>query len=404
MLGLKQSFSISMGSIGSSKLRSALTTLGIIIGVAAVIANVTLGASFNQYFTDEIGAVGSNFIVIYSQNTNIFFDNQLELISNTPGVVGVSPINQQMARVTYLSTARQIDIQGVNEDYDEVANIVMDSGEFLNDNDRYVAVLGADVANEKFDKRISVKNPIEITFRLEDGGVVTRKFTVKGVIQDPNTTFAQTGVEPEIRIFIPIDTMNEILGVDYYGGFFIKAESLEAVGTTGDEIDKRLARSLGVPNRDLENDDAKPYVLFDQLEILEQTNQLSTALTSLLTSVALISLIVGSIGIMNIMLVTVAERTREIGLMKALGFTKKDILVLFIIESMIVGLIGGIFGVAIGVIAALAVNNFLDLPNIFPVGQIIIGFVVAIGVGLIAGVYPANKAARMDPVEALRKE
>ncbi|WP_292461795.1 ABC transporter permease [Methanolobus sp.] len=404
MLSLKQSFSISLGSISSSKLRSALTTLGIVIGVAAVIANVTLGASFNQYFTDEIGAVGSNFIVIYSQNTNIFFDNQLELISNTPGVVGVSPINQQMARVTYLSTSRQIDIQGVNEDYDEVANIIMESGEFLDDNDRYVAVLGADVANEKFDTRISVKNPIEITFRREDGGVVTQKFIVKGVIQDPNTTFAQTGVEPEIRIFIPVATMNEILGVNYYGGFFIKAESLEAVETTGDEIDRRLARSLGVPNRDLDNDDAKPYVLFDQLEILEQTGQLSTALTSLLTSVALISLMVGSIGIMNIMLVTVAERTREIGLMKALGFTKKDILVLFIIESMVVGLIGGVLGVALGVTAALAVNSYLELPNIFPIGQIAIGFVVAVGVGLIAGVYPANKAARMNPVEALRKD
>jgi putative ABC transport system permease protein len=198
--------------------------------------------------------------------------------------------------------------------------------------------------------------------------------------------------------------MNEILGVDYYGGFFVKAESLEAVGPTGEEIDKRLARSLGVPSRDLENDDAKPYVLFDQLEILEQTNQLSTALTALLTSVALISLIVGSIGIMNIMLVTVAERTKEIGLLKSLGYTKNDILALFIIESMVVGLIGGILGTAMGIGAALIVNNYLELPNIFPVEQIFIGFAVAIIVGLIAGVYPANKAANMNPVEALRKE
>ncbi len=404
MLSLKQSLEISLGSIGSSKLRSALTTLGIIIGVAAVIANVSLGASFNEFFNDEIGAVGSNFIVIYSQNDNIFFENQLELIRNTPGVVGVSPINQQMAQVTYLSTSRQIDIQGVNSDYAEVANFNMDSGTFLDDNDQYVAVLGAEVANEKFDRKISVKNPIEITFRREDGRVITQKFIVKGVVQDPNTTFAQTGVEPEIRIFIPIDTMNEILGVDYYGGFFVKAESLEAVGPTGEEIDKRLARSLGVPSRDLENDDAKPYVLFDQLEILEQTNQLSTALTALLTSVALISLIVGSIGIMNIMLVTVAERTKEIGLLKSLGYTKNDILALFIIESMVVGLIGGILGTAMGIGAALIVNNYLELPNIFPVEQIFIGFAVAIIVGLIAGVYPANKAANMNPVEALRKE
>ncbi|MBN2110067.1 MAG: ABC transporter permease [Methanosarcinaceae archaeon] len=404
MLSLKDSLGISLGSIGSSKLRSGLTTLGIIIGVAAVIANVSLGASFNQFFNDEIGAVGSNFIVIYSQNTNVFYERQLDLIGNTPGVAGVSPINQQMARVTYLSASRQIDIQGVNSDYAEVANFRMDSGAFLDENDQYVAVLGADVANEKFDRKISIKNPIEITFRREDGGVVTRKFIVKGVVQDPETTFAQTGVEPEIRIFIPIETMNEILGIDYYGGFFIKAESLEAVGPTGDRIDERLARSLGVSVRDLDNPDAKPYVLFDQLEILEQTNQLSSALTALLTSVALISLIVGSIGIMNIMLVTVAERTNEIGLLKALGYTKNDILALFIIESMAVSVIGGILGAMMGIGAALIVNDYLELPDIFPVGQIILGFVIAVAVGLIAGVYPANKAANMDPVEALRKE
>ncbi len=404
MLSLAQAIRISLGSIGSSKLRSALTTLGIIIGVAAVIANVSLGASFNQYFNDEIGAVGSNFIVIYSQNIDVFFDKELEIIRTTPGVDGVSPINQQMAKVTYMSVSRQIDIQGVTEDYDEVANFNLDSGTFLTDKDRYVAVIGADVAYEKFDKNISVKNPIDITFRKEDGGVVTQSFIVKGVIQDPETTFAQTGVESEIRVFIPIDTMNEILDRDDYGGFFVKAQSLEIVRETGDEIDRRLARSLGVPGRDLDNDDAKPYVVFDQIEILEQTNQLSSALTSLLTSVALISLLVGSIGIMNIMLVTVAERTREIGLLKSLGFSEKDVLSLFIIESMIVGLIGGIFGTALGMGAATIANSFLDLPNIFPLSLIFLGFFVSLLVGLVAGVYPARKAARMDPVEALRKE
>ncbi|SFM80431.1 ABC transporter permease [Methanolobus profundi] len=404
MLSPAQAIRISLGSIGSSKMRSALTTLGIIIGVAAVIANVSLGASFNQYFNDEIGAVGSNFIVIYSQNIDVFFDRELEIIENTPGVEGVSPINQQMAKVTYMSTSRQIDIQGVTEDYDEVANFEMDSGTFLTDKDRYVAVIGAEVAYEKFDKKISVKNPIDITFRREDGGVVTRTFTVKGVIKDPNTTFAQTGVEPEIRVFIPIDTMNEILGKDDYGGFFIKAQSLEIVSETADELDERLARALGVPSRDLENDDAKPYIVFDQIEILEQTNQLSAALTSLLTSVALISLLVGSIGIMNIMLVTVAERTREIGLLKSLGYSEKDILSLFIIESIIVGLIGGILGTALGIGGALVANEILDVPDVFPVSLIFLGFFVSLLVGLVAGVYPARKAALMNPVEALRKE
>ncbi|MBP1909824.1 ABC transporter permease [Methanolobus bombayensis] len=404
MLSPAQAIRISLGSIGSAKLRSALTTLGIIIGVAAVIANVSLGASFNQYFNDEIGAVGSNFIVVYSQNIDVFFDNELEVIKNTPGVDGVSPINQQMAQVTYMSTSRQIDIQGVTQDYDEVANFELDSGTFLTDKDRYVAVIGAEVAYEKFDKKISIKNPIDITFRREDGGVVTETFIVKGVITDPETTFAQTGVEPEIRVFISIDTMNEILGRDDYGGFFIKAQSLEVVRETSDEIDKRLARSLGVPSRDLENDDAKPYILFDQIEILEDTNQLSTALSSLLTSVALISLIVGSIGIMNIMLVTVAERTPEIGLLKSLGYNERDILLLFIIESMIVGLIGGIIGTVAGIGAASIANDLLDVPDVFPVSLIFLGFFVSLMVGLVAGVYPARKAARMNPVEALRKE
>lgn len=403
MIKIDKAIEMAIGSISSSKMRSALTTLGIIIGVAAVIANLSLGASFSQYFNNEVGSVGSNFIVVSSQNINVFFDNQLQIVKNTPGVVGVSPINQQMAKVKYLSASRQIDIQGVTEDYENIANLKIEKGDFLSDKDRYIAVIGSDIAYNKFGKNLSINNPIQVTFRKYDGNITTQKFIIKGILQDPKSS-VQSGIESNTRIFIPINTMNEILDHNDYMGFFIKAESLESINTTRQEIDKGLARSLGITARDFDNPDAKPYNLLDQSEILNQVNQMSSALTALLTVVALISLVVGSIGIMNIMLVTVTERTQEIGLMKSLGFNNKDILLLFLVQSMIVSLIGGVIGIILGITGAYLANIFLELPNIFPWMEIIIGFLVSIMVGLFAGIYPANKAAKMDPIEALRHE
>jgi putative ABC transport system permease protein len=198
--------------------------------------------------------------------------------------------------------------------------------------------------------------------------------------------------------------MQDMLNREDYGGFALTASSLENIREISDEVDKRLARSLGVPERQLDNEDVKPYTIFNQAEILDQVGQISAALSALLISVALISLVVGSIGIMNIMLVTVTERTREIGLMKAVGYTYYDVLILFIVESVVIGLFGGIIGTIVGILGAYGANTFLDLPNVFPVELIIIGFGVAVLVGVIAGVYPASKAARMDPVEALRYE
>lgn len=395
---------MAIASIGSSKLRSALTTLGIVIGVAAVIANVSLGASFSQYFTEEIGSVGNNFIIIQGKTANLFHDSELDIVKNTPGIVGVSPLSQEVAQVKYISTTRQIEVQGVSEDYEGVANIQMESGTFIDDKDKYMAVLGHDVAYEKFDRKISDKNTIELTFTRADGKTITQQFKVKGIVANPETTFVQSGIEPDVRIFIPIATMNEIMGEDYYWGFFAAAASMESIDDVTDEVDKRLARGLGVPFRDLDNEDAKPYLLVNQGEILEEVDKLSAALGSLLTSVALISLIVGSIGIMNIMLVTVTERTGEIGIMKSLGYKNYEILSLFMVESIVVGLFGGILGIILGVAGAYLVDRAMNLPYVFPVDMIFIGMFVSLVVGLLAGIYPANKAARMNPVDALRHE
>lgn len=404
MLRLREAVRISLGSIWSSKLRSGLTTLGIIIGIAAVVANVSLGESFNVYFAEEINAQGSNFIIIYSQESNLFYTDELELIAKTPGVSGVSPIKEQLGEVTYFSQTKNINVVGVTGDYEDTANIIMEEGSFISDQDTFSAAIGSDVANEKFNRNISTRSTIDVAFRLEGGRIVTRKFKVKGIIESPGVSFVGGGIDRDVSIFIPVSTINQMLEEDDFSAFFAMSDNLDDLEEVSDEVDKRLARNFGVSSRDLEDEDAKPYRIFNQADVLEQTNQLADTLRNFLVAVALISLFVGSIGIMNIMLVTVTERTREIGIMKALGFSGADILLLFIIESVILSLFGGILGVGVGIGGAYAVTNVLSLPFRFSPYIFEAGFLVAIIVGVAAGVYPANKAAKMAPVDALRYE
>ncbi len=404
MLKLRQAIGISLGSIASSKLRSGLTTLGIVIGIAAVVANISLGESFSVFFEEEINSQGSNFIIIYSQEPNLFYNNELQIIKKTPGISGVSPIKQQLGAVTYFSQTKNIDIAGVNGDYENTANIIMESGSFINDQDTFSAAIGSKVANEKFDRNISARSSIDITLRLEGGETVTRKFKVKGIIESPNTSFVGGGIDRDVSIFIPVSTINQMLEEDDFSAFFAMSENLEDVVEVSDEVDRRLARNFGVSSRDIDDEDAKPYRIFNQADVLEQTNQLADTLRNFLVAVALISLLVGSIGIMNIMLVTVTERTREIGIMKALGFSSTDILILFIIESIILSLFGGLMGLVVGIGGAYAVTTALKLPFLYPHYIFEIGVFVAVIVGVAAGVYPANKAAKMTPVDALRHE
>jgi putative ABC transport system permease protein len=403
MINFIQFLRIAMGSIRSAKMRSILTTLGIVIGVAAVIANVSLGASFNQYFADLSLSAGTNYIVVVGKEPNLFHDNEMKLIDNTPGIVGVSPFKEKSAEVTYFSTSKHIGVTGITEDLEEITNIELEDGAFLNDKDRYVTVIGYDIAYDKFDRKIFTQNSIDITFRKKDGSTISKTFTVKGIIEKSKESFFDSGIGDNV-ILIPVSTLNDILGEDDYGAFIAMASSLDTIEETDKEIDKRLARHFGVSTRDMDNEDAKPYFMNNQAEDLESLGQLSDALAVLLTAVSLIALIVGSIGIMNIMLVTVTERTREIGILKSLGFTNSNVLFLFIVESVVLSVFGGFLGIGLGVLGAYGAQMLMKLPIVFPVELIVVGFTVSVIVGLIAGVYPANKAARMNTVDALRHE
>jgi putative ABC transport system permease protein len=403
MIPLLSAGKIALGSITSAKMRSTLTVLGIVIGVAAVIANVSLGASFNQHFTNEVNNIGSNFIYVQGMQPKLFYENQLKIVENTPGISGVSPMKSQTAEVTYMSETKSIMVSGVGEDYDEVAKTKLSEGSFINDNDRYVAIVGYDIANEKFGRNLSVRNSIDITFRVGEDEKITRTFKIKGIIQNPENTMVQAYNDNE-AVIIPIAVMNEMIGETDYGGVFAMAENPATIQNTSDEVDRRLARSFGISERDLEDKDSRPYMTINQAEILEQTDMMAAALSSFLTAVALISLLVGSIGIMNIMLVSVTERTREIGVLKSLGFTGFDILFLFMIESILLGVFGGVLGGAVGIAGAYTVESLLSLPIVFPLSLIAAGFIVAVAVGFVSGVYPARKAAKMKPVDSLRYE
>jgi len=403
MIPLFSAGKIALGSIKSAKMRSTLTVLGIVIGVAAVIANVSLGASFNQHFTNEVTNIGSNFIYLQGMEPKIFYDNEMKLVENTPGVLGVSPLKAQTAEVTYMSQKKTIMVSGVGADYDEVANTKLQKGTFINDNDGYVAIIGYDVANDKFDRNISVRNSINISFRVGEDETISKTFRVKGIIQNPKNTFIQA-YNDNAAVLIPINIMNEMLGEKDYGGVFAMAEDPATVENTSDEVDERLARNFGIADREFEDKEARPYMLINQAEVLKQTDMMAAALSSFLTAVALISLLVGSIGIMNIMLVSVTERTREIGILKSLGFTGFDILFLFMIEAILLGVFGGLLGSTVGIIGAYTVETSLNLPVVFPLSLMVVGFLVAVIVGFISGVYPARKAAKMKPVDSLRHE
>jgi len=402
LIDLVQELKRATQTITSSKLRSGLTMLGIMIGIAAVIANASIGAGFAAYFDEQVGMIGSNFIYVISEEPNLFKDKHVDAIKRIPGVVGATPMKMQGANVSYAHETKWIEVWGIKADYGGVGNIEMLEGDFIKDTDGNVAFLGYDIAGSTFSRKIATRNPLDIAFTKRDRTTVSKRFTVKGIAVDKPTQIG--GMEMNNMVFIPIETMNDMLGDDGYTYIIASASSLEEIETITDKIDERLGRSIGLSSREIEDEDVKPYSFLTQLDLLEMFNQISASIGGLLTAVALISLLVGSIGIMNIMLVSVTERTREVGVMMAVGATKADIVLTFLVESALLALVGGVVGVVVGQMVSYLALAVLQLPYVFVYEWCGIGLGVSALVGVLAGVYPATKAARMNPVEALRYE
>ena len=404
MISIAHSTKMAIESLKSSKLRSGLTALGIIIGIAAVIATFTLGTSFGAFFSDQISSGGSNYIMVTSAKENLFFDQQVEVVRNSRGVAGASPVISGSGMVTYMGESKNYTVYGVEEDYKDIGSVPMYEGNFLSNQDTSVVLIGKDLAEDDFKNQISSRSSIQITIYNNDTKqYVTQTFRVKGITGSESTSLVQGGgSNPNTAVYLPISVMKEMTGREDYRTIFAMAETEEGVKDADDEISRNLARNLGVSERNLDNDDLIPFRTMNQADILEQVQSMTSTLQTFLIAIGGISLVVGSVGIMNIMFVTVTERTKEIGTFKALGYTSKDVLIMFLIESIVISTLGGTIGTVIGLAIAYVGSSLIGISMAFPILEILAGIAISIIIGVIAGLYPANRAAKMNPVDALR--
>lgn len=414
MINIAHSSKMAVESLKSAKLRSALTSLGIIIGIAAVIATFTLGSSFSVYFSNQINDAGSNFVVVMATKEDVLKDRQLEVIKNTRGISDASPVistsglsefggfGGSAGTLTFMGEERDVTVYGVLENYEDIASVPMYDGFFLDDKDTGSAVVGKEIAEDYFKNQITTRNTIQITlWNNETRQYESRSFSVKGIAGSEETNML-TGNDEKTAVYIPLAVMKEMAGIDEYHYIYAKADSKDTVKEADEEIQRNLARNLGVSERNLNKTDLLPFQTLNQAEMLEQMSTITDILQIVLVAIGGISLIVGSVGIMNIMLVTVTERTKEIGTLKALGYTTKDVLMLFIVESIIISAIGGTVGTVAGITIAYAGTSVAGLPFVLPLRIVLAGILISAAVGVAAGAYPANKASKMNTVDALR--
>ena len=408
---IKEAATMAIDTLWTNKVRSALTILGVLVGVVTIMFMVSIIQGLNRSFAKQLEGIGSN--IIYTVKFDPSFGRQPTqeermredltisdaeaLRGELRDIVGVSPIQRIIAE-TVLYKDKQTDtpiLMGVTQYYEEVHTQYIAAGRFLTETDlrerTNVAVIGKDVVKALFPAEEPLGKEIKI------GG---RVFRVVGVMSDLGSVFGQSR---DNSVFIPLTTFQKYWrDVPYPQMVFtiiVRPVDRSKVSATMDEMREILRRRRGVKTDEKDN-----FFVSSQDSLLDIYNQLTGATYLVLTAISAVALMIGGIGVMNIMLVSVTERTKEIGIRKAVGATERNILMQFLIEAVVLTGIGGAGGLVIGEAASLLMNRFSPLPAFVPWWAIVVGLGVSLAVGVVFGLYPAWKAARLNPIDALSFE
>lgn len=392
-MNLAESTSSAWESILVNKMRSILTALGIIIGVAAVIAMLSVGESGKNTITSQISGMGTNLIMLNSNSSSFRFTKQAAefMKEYSPHVSAAVPSVTSRQSIRYAGTAESKSVEGVTGDYLTVRNRTILEGDFINeDHIRYyrkVAVIGHQIAKDFFGDGYAVGEKIRI------GG---QSFEVIGTLTEKGSSMGQNMDEV---ILLPLTTLQRLIGRTTISTIYFSAVDNDSTQLAMEEIENSL-RALYGSRADRTN----VYFISSMDDLLATINTATQTLTIMLAGIAGISLLVGGIGIMNIMLVSVTERTREIGIRKAMGAKRRDVLIQFLIEAVILSLFGGMVGLLLGIAIALGISSIAGWAPYISISAVIMALTFSISIGIFFGLYPANRASKLDPIEALRYE
>lgn len=392
---LFQLFKMAIKSVTSNKVRSFLTMLGIIIGISSVIILIAMGQGTTKKVADQIQSMGTNLITvnITGNRAQPFTSKDIASLKSKPGIQDVAPaLSQGNETVKGGTQTATTSILATEPNYETIKNISVQSGRFITQNDldnRYhSAVIGVDVANELYNSTNVVGQTINIS------GV---DFNIVGVLTSMGTS--STGSADD-TVILPLTTAQRLLKSTTIRTFYVQAKDTNSVNTAMAYLTLFLNKKYpSTSGRTSQN-----YRIMNETSLLDTANSTNQNMTNMLSGIAAISLVVGGIGIMNIMLVSVMERTREIGIRKALGAKRRSILLQFLIEAVFVSGLGGIVGVLIGIAGSELLQKYQNMAMLVSPNIVLIAFGFSVTVGIVFGLYPASKASKLSPIDALSYE